>query len=696
MRASPAAERTAGRPAGVEGANPNQHTRAGGSRRTVLAGSVLVLLLLLLVWWEIGIWYEAQVVADIRVNAAVDVGLRGNALSALLNRRFARLQALTAFVETLPAEADVAENFPAFAARLYDETQGVRSFSLAPEGEVRFVYPLAGNEALLGERPLDDPRPDFRDAARRTLRSGRIVVIGPLSLPDGDPGLVARQAVYREGSFWGLTGLALDLESLLRDAELLGGQTLEYALRDASGRVFFGDAALFDGDPVINLVPLQEESWELAAAPREGWEALASPAILPFRLTSLSAVILLVGLTYVTLGRQATLSGEVLARTRELALANARLEERVTSRTRELVTLLEVARSFTGTLSLQPLLDLILTRLKRGPGYTLAALYSVGGNEEGGQPRLNLLRADGSEAPPSYWHPLSLVLRERQPLRRTGGDGHAAWLIVPLQVSERVIGVLALAHDQVNRYDEHDAALVLAVASYAAVALENARLYEQAQHVAVLQERQRLARELHDSVSQALYGIALGTRTARQWLERQDQDQAAAALDYVQPLTEAALTEMRALIFELRPESLAREGLAAALERQAEALQSRHRIQVKVELCPEPEARLPVKEALYRVAQEALNNVVRHAGASQVAVRMQCAGDRLGLQIQDNGRGFDPRRDYPGHLGLHSMRERIENLGGTFRLESTLGQGTLVQAVVPLEPGTGDSSPDGR
>lgn len=680
--------RTAVRPVGAGGDYGRESATTGSSRRTVLAGSILVLTFLLLLWWQIGRWYESRVVAETRINLAVDVGLRGNALAALLNRRFARLQALTAFVETLPAETGMEENFAAFATRLYDETQGVRSFSLAPAGEVRFVYPLAGNEALLGERPLDDPRPEFRNAAQRALRSGRIVVTGPLSLPDGDPGLVARQAVYREGIFWGLTGLALDLESLLADAELLDEQTLEFALRDEGGHVFFGDEGLFDSDPVINMVPLQEESWELAAAPREGWATLATtPAILPFRLTSLVAVLLLAGLTYVTLGRQATLSDEVLARTRELALANARLEERVTSRTRELATLLEVARSFTATLSLQPLIDLILARLKQEPGYTMAALYIVGENENDGQPGLRLLRADGSEAPPPFWHPLRLVLKERQPLRRTGGDGHAAWLIVPLQVSERVIGVLALAYQQVNRYDEHGAALVHAVASYAAVALDNARLYEEAQDVAVLQERQRLARELHDSVSQALYGIALGTRTARQWLERQDESQAAAALDYVQPLTEAALTEMRALIFELRPESLAREGLAAALERQAEVLQSRHQIEVAIELCPEPDARLPVKEALYRVAQEALNNVVRHAGASQVRLQMQCAPDRLGLQIRDNGRGFDVTRDYPGHLGLQSMRERVENLGGTFRLESAPGEGTLIQVVVPLGPG---------
>ncbi|MDT8307091.1 MAG: histidine kinase, partial [Anaerolineae bacterium] len=589
-------------------------------QRTALLGSALMLFLLLIAWSLAGSWYAAQVEAQARSTVTADVALRANALSAVLSRRLSRLQAVTAFVETLPAGANVETDFTRFAARLFTQSQSVRSFALAPGGEVRTVFPHQGNEALLGQRPLEK-------GLSETLVPGEIAISPLLVLPGGASGFQASQAVYRNGTWWGLTSLTFDLASLLAGAELDATGRFGYALRGDNGTVFYGDPALFHSDGVISAVPLPELSWDLVAAPWEGWQRVTRPAVLPFRVASLAAVFLLVGLTYVTLGRQASLQQEVLARTRELALTNAQLERRVVERTRELATLLDVAQSFTATLALQPLLDLILSRLRAEPGYTMAALYTIAdeagadGEQAGkepameSEPSLRLLRADGGEAPPPTWHPLSLVVGGRHPLRRTGGDGDAAWLVVPLQFSDRVIGVLALAHREVNRYDEHATALVMAVASHAAVALENARLYDQARTLAVLQERQRLARELHDSVSQALYGVALGTRTARQWLQREDPAQATAALDYVQPLTEAALTEMRALIFELRPESLAREGLVAALERLTAALRARHGLEVVLEVCPEPEMPLLVKEAFYRVAQEALNNVARHAGA---------------------------------------------------------------------------------
>ncbi|HEX9133734.1 MAG TPA: sensor histidine kinase [Ktedonobacteraceae bacterium] len=198
----------------------------------------------------------------------------------------------------------------------------------------------------------------------------------------------------------------------------------------------------------------------------------------------------------------------------------------------------------------------------------------------------------------------------------------------------------------------------------AAVALENARLYEQAQELAALEERQRLARELHDSVSQALYGITLGTHTARTLLER-DPGKVAEPLDYVLSQAEAALTEMRALIFELRPESLETEGLVAALSRQAAALRARHEIEVSTEFCEEPDLPLKVKEGLYRVAQEALHNTAKHARANKVNLRMHVDTEGILLEVRDNGVGFDTTRSFPGHLGLHSMRERVARLGGT-------------------------------
>jgi signal transduction histidine kinase len=209
-------------------------------------------------------------------------------------------------------------------------------------------------------------------------------------------------------------------------------------------------------------------------------------------------------------------------------------------------------------------------------------------------------------------------------------------------------------------------------------------LYEQAQELAALQERQRLARELHDSVSQALYGISLGVHTIREALESSDPEQAIAPIEYVLALTEAGLAEMRALIFELRPESLETEGLVAALIRQVAVLRTRYKLAVEVDLADELDLSLERKEALYRIAQEALHNIVKHAHASAVVLRLARQEREILLEVRDNGRGFDPTRPFPGHLGLLSMRERVTKMGGTLTIESIPGQGTHLGVRVPL------------
>jgi signal transduction histidine kinase len=207
------------------------------------------------------------------------------------------------------------------------------------------------------------------------------------------------------------------------------------------------------------------------------------------------------------------------------------------------------------------------------------------------------------------------------------------------------------------------------------------------QELAALRERHRLARELHDSVSQALYGVSLGAHTAREVLPN-EPEQAMASLDYVIALAEAGLAEMRALIFELRPESLETEGLVAALSKQVAVLQTRYKLTVKTDFCEEPELPFEQKEALYRIGHEALHNVVKHAQATRVKVRLWQEGDEISLEVHDDGRGFDPRGSFPGHLGLSSMRERASKISGTFEIESAPGAGTrlFVRLARPKPP----------
>jgi PAS domain S-box-containing protein len=232
--------------------------------------------------------------------------------------------------------------------------------------------------------------------------------------------------------------------------------------------------------------------------------------------------------------------------------------------------------------------------------------------------------------------------------------------------------LLALAHDITQR-------------KIAQEALRKAQteLAIRIQEQTAMAERQRLARELHDSVSQALYGISLGAHTALTLFDT-DQEKVREALNYVLSLTQAGLTEMRALIFELRPESLEMEGLVIALTKQTAALRARQGIEVKFLTCDEPDVPLASKEVLYRIAQEAMQNAVKHARADYLEVRLAYASDWLMLEVSDNGIGFDPTRSFPGHLGLRSMRERVASLDGKLEIISSPDFGTRILAQIPI------------
>jgi signal transduction histidine kinase len=257
-------------------------------------------------------------------------------------------------------------------------------------------------------------------------------------------------------------------------------------------------------------------------------------------------------------------------------------------------------------------------------------------------------------------------------------------LSVPMRTRQRVVGAISIHNKRhASGFTDRDAELATLFAQQAAVAIENARLYDEVRGKAALEERQRLARELHDSVSQALFGIALNASTASELFETRPAEVPGLLKD-VLGLAEAALAELQALIFELRPESLEREGLVGALEKQTAAVQARHGLQVRLEVDGEPDLPQPAKEALYRVAQEALHNAAKHARARTVTVVLEVGQAEVRLLIADDGRGFDPCGEFPGHLGLQSMRERAASVGGTLEIESARGEGTRLRARIPL------------
>lgn len=257
-------------------------------------------------------------------------------------------------------------------------------------------------------------------------------------------------------------------------------------------------------------------------------------------------------------------------------------------------------------------------------------------------------------------------------------------LATPMIYRDKSIGVLMTFYPENWVINDDELTFLKTIADQAAVAFENHNLFQDAQSKAALEERQQLARELHDSVSQALYAIGLGARTARTLLDR-DPDNVQAPLDYVLGLAEAGLAEMRALIFELRPESLETEGLVAALEKQAASLRARHRIAVDIDLCCEPELPIAMKEIVYRIAQEGLHNTVKHARASEV--RLELGGENtstLFLELRDNGIGFDPSEEFAEHRGLRSIRANAARLDGALQIQSAPGGGTLMRVEIPI------------
>jgi signal transduction histidine kinase len=202
-------------------------------------------------------------------------------------------------------------------------------------------------------------------------------------------------------------------------------------------------------------------------------------------------------------------------------------------------------------------------------------------------------------------------------------------------------------------------------------------------------ERQRIARDLHDSVSQSLFSTTLHVRTAQHALELEELDAdgpVGEELSEIGQLTRGALAEMRALIFELQPGALAEEGLVAAIGKQASALSAREGLAIEVD---GPTDRLPisaeVEEQLYRLGQEALANVVKHARAHSATVRIAATGDTISIEVSDDGRGFDPAAVGPDHFGLRSMRGRVADLGGRLEITSTPGRGTTLRVEVPAQ-----------
>ncbi len=408
-----------------------------------------------------------------------------------------------------------------------------------------------------------------------------------------------------------------------------------------------------------------------------------------------------------------------LANQAAIAIENARLYENLGRQVAQLTALQETNRAVAGTLQRDALLKLIMeqaTTLLKAEGGIINLVDWENHEDEvvaASGSAVRYLGVRGSlEASLSGW-----VTLHNQPIisNRVAEDDRIApdtlqWLeqaniqsaaVAPLTSKGQVVGTLALVKaagaDNGGRseFDQADLDLLVAFADQAAIAIENARLYEEARQVAATQERSRLARDLHDAVTQTLFSASLIAEVLPALWES-DPAEGHQLLGELRQLTRGALAEMRTLLLELRPAALIEANLGDLLRQLAESVSGRTGIPVAVSLegCPLPDLPDEVHVALYRIAQEALNNVVKHAEAKRAEVRLTCA--RVGrtegtgktgpdapvqveLRISDDGRGFNPATVAPDHLGLGIIRERAQAIGAKLRVESGVGKGTVVE-----------------
>jgi nitrate/nitrite-specific signal transduction histidine kinase len=372
-----------------------------------------------------------------------------------------------------------------------------------------------------------------------------------------------------------------------------------------------------------------------------------------------------------------SLEKKVADRTRELAILNLILS--VTSQSLDIQEILEQALNKTveqmgfeagAAFRLEP--DFISTHLVAQRGFEPAAAIDLAGRYA--------IPSQGStaEQPPKV---TTYEIEDRQGENQAvhlAQPGFQLLVAVPLSTKGHTLGLFLLGKRSAGRLSPEELSLLGSIGQQIGVAMENAHLYEQAEQAAIEAERHRLARDLHDAVTQTLFSANLiADVIPRVW--KRNPEEGLRNLEELRQLTRGALAEMRTLLLEMRPESLERADLKSLLTQLADAFVGRVRVPVSLEIQGDCELAHEVKLVFYRVAQEAMNNIAKHSGARQVELRIECHPGQTTLFIQDDGLGFEPGSLSPGHMGIAIMRERASSIGAGFKIESQSGQGTTIE-----------------
>ncbi len=509
--------------------------------------------------------------------------------------------------------------------------------------------------------------------------------------------------------------IAADLHGQRDVAEILQGQPGYLQMRNAQG---LGVLATFAPVPGTPWGLIAEENWSGLLASSQGYGqflvlllilGILAPTIVVLtgvgRITEpvvqlTAAARQIAGGDYgahidIQTGDELEELGEQFNRmASELQQSYARLEDRVQSRTHELATLNAIAAVASQSLDIEQILNQGLDKTLEVLGMEAGSAYSLEGSTlvvvahrkrsaeflERASPRP--LKGSIVERVAAAERPMSWLIQDfpearLKPLLEK--EGMAQVVCVPLVAKHKLVGAFTMGTPDARRLGPEELSLLAAIGQQIGIAVENAHLYRQAEETATIAERTRLARELHDAVTQTLFSASLIAEVLPEVWES-DVESGKRRLEELRQLTRGALAEMRTLLVELRPNALVQMPLPNLIQQLCESLVSRARLAIEVSI--DGQRRLPAEAqvALYRITQEALNNVVKHSKATQAAVTLRL-GDEVRLSIVDNGCGFEQAGVRPEHLGLKIMHERADAIGARITIRSVAGEGSQVMVV---------------
>ena len=500
--------------------------------------------------------------------------------------------------------------------------------------------------------------------------------------------------------------------AVLRRGEGLAGKIWQTAepMMVEDYRSWNGHAAGFEDDPLGPTLGVPLKSGNEVTGILGITRPPGSPSFQPDELDLMIRFAQLASIALDNARLHTSLQQELAERRRteaELQEAYRSLEGRVRERTRELEILNSIAAAVNRSLNLTEVFRYAIDTTGDALGLEVGAAFRM--DEEAAQdpdPSLTLLAHRGLSGEflpfvahlplrgsmiekaipaggPLVWEPSEYHLEPiRQALVR---EGLRFGVSVPFMVQGRLLGAMVLGSRGERCMSGEELSLLAAIGQEVSMAVENARLYDRAQQMAAMEERNRLAQELHDSVTQSLYSLTLYAEAAARMLEAGNSGKAVQHLREIGDAAREALQEMRLLIFELKPLDLEKAELAEAIRSRLDAVESRVGLKAELRAIGEAVIGNPLKLELYHVAREALNNVLKHACASNVSVLLTVGPGRVALEVNDDGKGFDPQAGRAsGGLGLAGMADRARRVGGEFSLQSAPGRGTRLSFRAPL------------